>query len=255
MFDLFRSFFTSKELENLPPKYEEKLDQIQKKIGYKFKDKNLLVTSLKHGSFLQMTSEEKTFSYERLEFLGDAVLELIVSDFLYTNYPETLEGELTKMRSQIVSRKSLAKRGNEINLANYVLMSENEESTGGRKRNSIISNAYEALIGAVYIDGGKNKAEKFILKFVLENHKEIIADEGSINYKGKLLEVLQSSKMCEPKYEIVQEDGPEHDKIFTLELIINSKVYGVGIGKTKKIAEQKAASQGLEKLILEKTQK
>ncbi|KAA3600077.1 MAG: ribonuclease III [Calditrichaeota bacterium] len=254
MIELIRKFFTSKELENLPTNYDKKLEKIQKEIGYKFKDKNLLVTSLKHGSFLQTSSEEKTFSYERLEFLGDAVLELIVSDFLYTNYPETLEGELTKMRSQIVSRKSLAKRGKEIDLANYVLMSENEEATGGRKRNSIVSNAYEALIGAIYIDGGKSKAEKFILRFVLENHKDTILDKSSINYKGKLLEYLQLNKICEPQYVVVQEEGPEHDKVFTLELIIDEKIYGIGTGRTKKIAEQKAACAGLEKLALEKTQ-
>lgn len=254
MLDLIRRFFTLKELENLPPNFDKKLEKIQKEIGYKFKDKSLLVTSLKHGSFLQMTSEEKTFSYERLEFLGDAVLELIVSDFLYNKYPETLEGELTKMRSQIVSRKSLAKRGKEINLSDYILMSENEEATGGRDRNSIISNAYEALIGAIYIDGGKPKAEKFIQKFVLENHKDTILDKSSINYKGKLLEYLQSNKISEPKYIVIKEDGPEHDKIFTLELIIEDEVFGVGVGRTKKIAEQKAACEGLEKLISLKSQ-
>ncbi|MCC7430842.1 ribonuclease III [bacterium] len=251
MISLLKKLFTTEETKAVPKYYHQTLDTFQKEIDYTFKNKELLIVALKHSSFLQLTSEHKSLTNERMEFLGDAVLQLIVSDFLYEKYSNELEGELTKFRSKIVSRKSLAELGKQIQLGKVLLMSENEAAAGGRERDSIISNAYESLIGGIYLDGGFEEAKKFIHRFVLLNHEEIISDESSVNYKGKLLEFIQTQNNRTLQYVLEKEEGPDHDKVFTLLLKIDNEIYGVGIGKTKKIAEQIAASQGLKRLLEE----
>ena len=217
---------------------QRKLMELQKKIGYQFRDQELLQSALMHSSY---TNEVKLAKYkcnERLEFLGDAVLELFSSEFLFFQNRKMPEGELTKLRASIVCEPSLAFCAQEIDLGNYLLLGKGEESTGGRERASITSDALEALIGAIYLDGGFANAKEFVLRFVLNDleHKKLFYDSKTI-----LQEIVQA-KFSEPiAYHLIGEAGPDHNKTFTVEVKIGEDSYGKGCGRTKKAAEQQAA--------------
>ncbi len=216
---------------------------IEKKLDYKFKDLELFKTALTHSSYANETSVE---SNERLEFLGDAVLGFIVAHVLYKRYPDASEGKLSKMRSSIVSRMNFAHLARELKIDKQVLLGKGEENTGGRERESNISGTFEAVIGAIFIDGGYRRVSKIIttlLKNCLNGDEEIFKD-----YKTKLQEVAQRKLKKVPKYKVVLEEGPPHEKNFHIEVRLGRKSFGKGVGRNKKQAEQEAAKQGLESM-------
>ena len=216
--------------------------KLEQAIGYQFRDEKILEQAMRHSSY---TNEHKLKSLdcnERLEFLGDAVLELISSEYLFHQYPRMPEGELTKLRASLVCEPSLAVCAGELSLGAQLLMGKGEECTGGRKRDSITSDALEALIGAIYLDGGFANAKEFILKFVLNDieHKKLFYDSKTI-----LQEMIQGRQEGELSYRIIEEKGPDHDKTFTAQVLVGTHVAGQGTGRTKKAAEQAAAYRAI----------
>lgn len=213
-----------------------------------FSDKNLIIQALKHRSFLMVTSEVKTKSNERLEFLGDAVLELVMTSFLYKTYPNLPEGDLSKKKSILVSKKVLGAIAAELELGKYILMNRGEEKTGGRTRIKLLANVVESIIGAIYLDKGYDDAKEFIDKYLIANHKEFENDNKLQNYKSELLELVQSHKDIFPVYELIEEIGPDHLKEFVVEVRVLDNVLAKGTGKSKKEAEQLAAKTALSEI-------
>ncbi|MBP3420793.1 MAG: ribonuclease III [Lachnospiraceae bacterium] len=218
------------------------LEELEEKIGYCFQDKSLLRQALTHSSFSNEQKINKWKNYERIEYLGDAVLELISSDYFYHTYPEETEGNLTKMRASAVCEQALAITARELQLGGYMIFGKGEEQNGGRERESIIADAVEAIIGAIYLDGGLEQAKKFIHGFVLNDldHKRLFYDAKSI-----LQERIQEAKLGELTYELIREEGPEHEKNFVMEARLNGETIGTGQGKSKKTAQQHAAYDAL----------
>ena len=217
---------------------EDKLLELEEKTGHKFHDKTLLKQAITHSSFSNEQKINKQKHYERLEFLGDAVLELVSSDFLFEEHPEMQEGQLTKLRASIVCEPSLAFCAREISLGDYLLLGKGEEVTGGRERNSILSDAFEAVIGAIYLDGGFTNAKEFVERTVLSDieHKTLFCDSKTI-----LQEMIQSLHQEALSYRLLSEEGPEHAKSFTACACLGERILATGSGKTKKAAEQEAA--------------
>ena len=217
------------------------LIKLEEKIGYKFKDSSVLKKAMTHSSYANEIHLPKYECNERLEFLGDAVLELVSSEFLFFNNTTMSEGELTKLRASMVCEPSLAFCARDIELGEYLLLGKGEEATGGRKRESITSDAMEALIGAIYLDGGFASAKEFIKSFILNDleNKKLFYDSKTI-----LQEVVQANfKKEEIIYKLTGEEGPDHDKSFFVTVYISDTKYGEGKGRTKKGAEQQAAYQ------------
>lgn len=221
---------------------EDRIIQLEQKIGYSFQDRRLLRQALTHSSCANEQKINKTQDYERLEFLGDAVLELVSSDYIYRENPGMSEGQMTKYRSSIVCEPALAFCARDIGLEQYIFLGKGEEATGGRDRDSIISDVMEAVIGAIYLDSGMEEAKAFIHRFVLSDleHKQLFYDAKTI-----LQEEVQKENGGTLRYELVSEEGPEHDKMFVVEAVINDVKVGRGIGHSKKSAEQKAAYEVL----------
>lgn len=221
---------------------EETFKQLEDKIEYQFKDKNLLWQALTHSSFANEQKINKRQDYERLEFLGDAVLELVTSSFLYETHPEMPEGMLTKKRSTLVCGSSLAYCAEDLELTQYIRLGRGEETTGGRGRESITADVMEAIIGAIYLDGGYEKAGTFIHRFVLSDleNKELFYDSKTL-----LQEEVQKDSKGTLRYELVGESGPDHSKNFVVAARVNGTLMGRGSGKTKKAAEQQAAYETL----------
>lgn len=216
--------------------------ELENKIGYLFQNKALLLQALTHSSYANEKKIRKNGDYERLEFLGDAVLEMISSEFLFMENPEMPEGKLTKLRSSLVCEPALAQCAKEIELGAYMLLGKGEEATGGRNRESIISDVCEALIGALYLDGGYKAAKEFIYKFILSDIENRMLFYDS---KTVLQEIIQTKPNQQLVYELIDEIGPDHDKEFVVEAHLNGKKIGFGQGKTKKAAEQKAAYEAI----------
>ncbi|MGN1148281.1 MAG: ribonuclease III [Lachnospiraceae bacterium] len=218
------------------------LDELENRIGYHFKDKTLLKQAVTHSSFTNEQKINKQKHYERLEFLGDAVLELVTSDFLFHEHPEKPEGQLTKMRASMVCEPALAFCARDLELGKFMLLGKGEEATGGRNRDSITSDVMEAVIGAIFLDGGMEEAKAYIYRFVLSDldNKQLFFDS-----KTNLQEYIQGHLKKEFHYELIEESGPEHDKLFVVEVIMEGKVLGTGHGRTKKAAEQQAAYEAL----------
>lgn len=218
------------------------LVELQEKIGYQFNDMKLLKQAMTHSSFSNEQKILKIEDYERLEFLGDAVLELVSSEFLYKEHPSFPEGKLTKLRSSCVCEPALAYCAREIALSDYIFLGKGEEATGGRERDSITSDVCEALIGAIYLDGGFANAKEFINKFILSDleNKQLFYDSKTI-----LQEIVQRDSQGNLQYVLVDESGPDHDKSFLVEVRIDDGKIGEGSGRTKKAAEQQAAYQAL----------
>ena len=216
------------------------LEELEKRIGYIFQDKMLLKQALTHSSIGNEQKVNRGGDYERLEFLGDAVLELVSSDFLFHENPDMPEGKLTRLRSSMVCEPALAYCARDLELETYILLGRGEEGTGGRKRDSIISDVMEAVIGALYLDGGLAAAHRFIHRFVLSDleNKILFYDSKSI-----LQEMVQAMPGTQLTYELTGEEGPEHDKQFLVEARLNGKTEGRGRGRSKKAAEQQAAYQ------------
>lgn len=218
------------------------INKLQEILGYKFQDESLLSTALSHSSYANEVKNKTVECYERTEFLGDAVLELSVSEFLFNNYPEMPEGNMTKLRASLVCEPTLAYIARtELNLPEYILLGKGEEHTGGRNRDSIISDVFEAVIGAVYLDGGFEEAVKIIRRFVLTDMEKKIEFTDS---KTKLQEYAQEVGIA-IKYELVKEEGPAHNRDYFVEVYLGEIKAGEGKGKTKKSAEQHAAYAAL----------
>jgi ribonuclease-3 len=232
-------------------KFPIKIKPLEKKIRYTFQNKNLLIKALKHRSYLSLTREKDFESNERLEFLGDAVLDLIVTEHLYNNYNTQDEGFLSKRKSILVSRHVLGQITDELNLGEYLLINKGEEKTGGRSRRSNLANLFEAVLGAVYLDGGYQSAEKFVNKFLLKRRDEFLEKNIYSNYKSELLEYSQSKGWGIPKYRTVGETGPDHDKKFVVLVSVNKLWQGKGKGRNKKQAEQIAAKNVLSKIEMD----
>lgn len=224
-----------------------KLTELQVVIGYEFKQEGLLRQALTHSSFANEKHMKKLSDNERLEFLGDAVLEVTSSEFLFRTYPKLPEGDLTKLRASIVCEPTLALCTRELDLGKYLYLGRGEDLTGGRSRKSILSDALEAVIGAIYLDGGFAPAKAFIERFILTDieHKKLFYDSKTI-----LQEVVQGNFKEALHYELLAEEGPDHDKKFRVQAQIGGEVLGEGSGHTKKAAEQEAAYQSL--LLLKK---
>ena len=224
---------------------EKKLKALETRIGYEFKNKNLLILALTHSSYANEKKLGKAGCNERLEFLGDAVLELISSDFLYKKFTQIPEGELTKKRASLVCEPSLAYCARDFGLPQYLLLGKGEDMTGGRNRDSIVSDATEALLGAIYLDGGFASAKEFVLKFILNDleNKQLFYDSKTI-----LQEIVQEKGTHLVEYRLMKEEGPDHNKSFTVDVLVNGPVMGTGVGHTKKAAEQEAAYQAIRKM-------
>ncbi len=216
---------------------------IQEKIGYNFKNTELLKRALTHTSYANETGGDHNLSNERLEFLGDSVLGVISAEYFFMNYKKLPEGELTKLRAATVCEKALCEYAKDIDLGSYILLGRGEIVTGGSERPSILADAFEALIAAVYLDGGMDAAKGFVLKYIEKAAKE---HRGFKDYKTMLQEVVQKNPGEIVEYVLVNESGPDHDKRFEVEVHLNSNVIGRGIGTSKKKAEQFAAKEALE---------
>lgn len=228
---------------------KDRLKELEQKIGYIFRDFSLLERAMMHSSYTNERSLPKYQCNERLEFLGDAVLELVSSEFLFKGSPKMPEGELTKTRASMVCEPSLALCARDIDLGSYLLLGKGEEATGGRMRDSVTSDAMEALIGAVYLDGGFTSAKEFIHRFVLTDleDKKLFYDSKTI-----LQEMVQAEKLGTITYRLVKTEGPDHNKSFHTEVLIGNKVSGKGVGRTKKASEQQAAYEAILSLRREK---
>ncbi len=225
--------------------YEER--ELSELLDYRFQNRELLEQALTHRSAARLSG--KTFSRsaanERLEFLGDAVLGLVTSRFLYEHFSDKDEGELSKLKAALVNKVTLSRVAKEIGLGKFVKLSPEEERMGGRHRHSIIADAYEALLGAVYLDGGLEAVSELIETQVLSRMSELVSDRAHYNYKGELLEYLQGRGMGAPRYILETEEGPDHSKNFTMAVMVLGTRLAVGSGPSKKEAEQKAARLAL----------
>jgi ribonuclease-3 len=233
-----------------PSPQEERLLRFQKLIGYQILNHDLFLQALLHRSFLQR-GQYASRSNERLEFLGDSILNLIVAEYLYRQFPNAEEGELTKIRARLVNRKALAAYGKSIHLSDFISMSPSAKQSVGKGHATITADTYEAVIAAIYLDGGFEAARKFVEQQVLAALKKGSVATDDENYKSMLLEYAQSRGLGVPRYSIVHEEGPDHDRTFTVDVILSNERKGSGSGKNKKEAEQAAASKALEHLLVE----
>jgi ribonuclease III len=218
---------------------------LEERIGYKFRNSLLLAEALTHPS-LGHEAQNYHFDYQRLEFLGDAVLQLVITEYLFRNFKVEAEGQLTKLRSRLVSRDALKTHATALNLGRYILMGRGEEASGGRERTSTLADAFEALIGALYLDGGLEVAKTFILTQTRTDLQKLAEEPVDINPKGDLQELLQSISPHSPVYELVSQSGPEHEKTFVSQVVWEEIVLGQGSGRSKKQAETAAAYEALQ---------
>lgn len=219
------------------------MEALEKNLNYQFNNKELLLNALTHSSYANEARRGIT-SNERLEFLGDSVLSVIVADYLYKNFSSLPEGELTKLRASLVCEKSLCSFSRELQIGKFLRLGKGEEKNGGKERDSILADAFEAVLAAMYLDGGMEVARKHVMRFILDELKHT-DDEVFKDYKTALQEIIQRNPEESVSYFLTDEKGPDHDKVFTVEVRLNSNVIGTGKGKSKKQAEQMAAKQAL----------
>ncbi len=220
------------------------MENFEEVIQYTYHDRSLLQEALTHSSYSN-EGKKGMRDNERLEFLGDSVLSLVVAEYLFAHYRHQPEGELTKLRAALVCEQSLFQFAQKIDLGEYIRVGKGEEHTGGRNRPSILSDAFEAVIASIYLDGGFEEAKKFVLRFVPE-HMDVKKVSSQSDYKTALQEIIQKNREEKIEYVLVKEAGPDHNKAFTVEVHLNSNVIGTGRGKSKKQAEQYAAKEALE---------
>lgn len=222
----------------------------EKKIGYSFKSKEILEQALTHSSYAYEHQESFGADNEVMEFLGDSVLGLIIADFLWTNYPRLSEGELSKLKSAAASTSSLSYFAQKIKLDHLILLGKGEEKSGGRKKKTILAGAFEALVAAIYIDGGLNEAKKFVIKHLKSLFKKIDVHKFFINnYKSALQEYFQKESLPAPVYKTITTEGPDHKKIFHVEVFSENRPLAKAKGASKKAAEKKAAQKALKNLF------
>lgn len=232
--------------EKMKPKseaYPRDSAELEKKLGYQFSNKELLLQALRHSSY---SNEARTSSSERLEFLGDAVLSKIVSEYLYKTFPDRNEGDLSNIRRQLIEQKTLAVFARELGVGKYLFLGHGEENSGGRDLDSNLEDAFEAIVGAIYLDGGDAAAEKFVLSVVSDAAQGISSSKKLIDPKSLLQEIVQETPGEKLEYVITDEQGPDHDKTFYCDVMVNSNVIGSGVGHSKKEAEKAAARKALE---------
>ncbi len=217
--------------------------EIEDKIGYSFKNIELLKNSFIHRSYGNEHVKYKKMNNERLELLGDAVLDLIVTEYLYMSYPKASEGELAKLKSMVVSEPILAKISKELDLGKYLMLSKGEELTGGRERNSILGDLFEAILGAIYLDSDFITVKEIAMRFLKYSIDHISENEDILDFKTILQEYCQKEFKIIPEYKVIREKGPDHLKTFEIKVIVKNNIYGYGKGKNKKSAEQAAARE------------
>jgi len=227
-------------------KDKEQLKKFEKILQMEFDNLELLQESLRHRSFLNENKKGELHSNERLEFLGDAVLELIITEILFSKYPKREEGDLTSFRAALVRTESLAQTALDLKYSDFLYMSNGEEATGGRTRPYILANTFEAVLGAIYLDQGYEFAKKFVIRTLIPKLDRIVKERLDIDSKSKLQEIAQEKLKSTPIYEVVWRKGPDHNKEFRVKAMINNKNCGEGQGKSKQEAEQNAAQQALE---------
>ncbi|HHX60158.1 MAG TPA: ribonuclease III [Epulopiscium sp.] len=220
----------------------------EQNIGYEFTMKDILTEALTHSSYANEHKANKLRDNERLEFLGDAILDLVVSEFLYKKHTDLPEGDLSKIRASVVCEAFLIKAAKEIHLGQFLLLGKGEEMTGGRERTSVLADAFEAVIGAIYLDGGLGSAQKFIHQFIISFMETLAGSKRIEDYKTHLQETIQKGSIKPLSYVVVNEQGPDHEKCFEVQVNHDGRVLGEGSGRTKKEAEQKAAYVALQKL-------
>ncbi len=218
---------------------------LEARVGHTFSDPDLLDRALLHRSHALVVKNSREDSNERLEFLGDAVLGLVVNDHLYRRFPDASEGDLTKMKSLLVCRDRLNAVASRLDLGDHIRMSRSEAATGGRRRASILADTTEAVIGAVYLDGGLAAAQRMIDRCVLSGTEDLLATPGQENHKSRLQEIIQARFKSPPRYRVTSAEGPDHARIFRVSVVFNGHVLGRGEGANKKAAEQEAARQAL----------
>lgn len=222
------------------------LEEFEKRLGYRFTNKNLLLLALTHSSYANENKKCSHENNERLEFLGDAVLDMVVSEYMYRKFPDMPEGELTKLRAAVVCETSLADLSRKLGVGRNLLLGKGEESTGGRNRDSILADAFEAIIGAVCMDGNIEAASKYVMGFMEDCIAQTKTNFRNLDCKTHLQEMIQKMSKVPLQYVIVNEKGPDHNKVFMAEVLHDGKVLGQGSGKSKKEAEQNAANAALE---------
>lgn len=222
-------------------------EELQKLIGVEFTNQELLRSAFYHRSYLNEARHIKE-SNERLEFLGDAVLSFLSSEYLYKEYPDFPEGTLTNIRSGLVKTKSLAEVAQTLHLGELLFLSHGEEESGGRKNASLLADCFEALLGALYLDLGIEKAREFLKSFLFPKSKEIVENKSYIDFKSLLQEIVQQDTRISPTYRVAKSEGPDHAKTFWIEVLVGDKIMGSGIGRSKQEGEQTAAENALEKM-------
>lgn len=222
------------------------LTKLEKSIGYTYQNKELLKTALSHSSYANENYKDALRSYERLEFLGDAILGFVTAEYLYRTFPNKLEGELTRIRAELVCEKNLAEVAEDLSLGDYLLLGHGEEQGGGRHRSGILCDAMESLIAAAYLDSGMQAAKGIINRLILP---KLTVIEKSHDFKTELQELVQQKKDQELSYELIGESGPDHCKEFTVCVRLNGAQLGMGTGTSKKRAEQAAAAMAIERLF------
>lgn len=222
------------------------MENLEEKLGYRFKNRSLLTTALTHSSYANENRAKGVVCNERLEFLGDSVLGLVVADYLYQTRSDWPEGELTRFRASLVCEENLDNVAHELNLGSYLLLGKGEEAGGGRTRNSIIADAVEAVLAAIYLDGGIDEARKMVKTFILDRIGT--RDAANRDYKTALQEIVQRKSGKTLSYHLLGSEGPDHAKIFYMEVQLNGNPIGQGQGRSKKEAEQMAAKAGIEAL-------
>ena len=227
---------------------DELITDLQKRLSYNFINIDLLREAITHKSYVNENPDLNAKDNERLEFLGDAVLDLAISSYLFVNFPYYQEGELSKFKSMMVSEPSLSKIASDLDIGEYLLLGRGEEHTGGRKKESLLANALEAIIAAIYLDGGLPAADGFVRMVFVAQIQTITREGISLDYKTDLQEYCQGHDLELPSYRVSKEMGPDHKKTFEVEILINGEVLGLGIGKNKKEAEQRAAKEALKYL-------
>lgn len=226
---------------------EKQLKLLEETIAYHFQNQQYLVRALTHSSYSNENKKEKPKNNERLEFLGDSVLGLVISEYLFNHYHQLEEGQLTKIRAKIVCEASLGEASKALKLGEYMLFGRGEELTGGRERMSILADAFEALIAAIYLDGGMECVKSVVLGQLGGVIEAAVQGKLFVDYKTRLQEIIQVQKGNRIKYEIVKEEGPDHAKVFHTEVRLNDEIIGVGSGSSKKESEQAAAKEGLKR--------
>ncbi len=243
-------YFNGKKISEQYPKWEKSLSQLQKRIEYNFHDSTLLKAALTHKSYLRRKYNDHKIPspFERMEFLGDSILGFVVSKELFGRHPDEQEGKLSKLKSKIVSETYLTLKANAIDLGKYILLSPEEQSSGGNSKPSILSDTMEAMICAIYLDSGIAAATRFIKNHILVEYETTVTRNELVNYKSILQEYMQSRNQTPPIYVTVAEEGPEHHKTFVVEARVDGKIIGIGKGNTKKTAHQEAARMACQKL-------